>query len=445
MSPRPARSFFSSLLRSATAAVLASFLIRIFFLWLSHGVEDGSHNRFISWGLEALMISESLAAGHGFANAFPHYPYVTAWLAPFYPWLLSWGVMVFHLHDHALVIFAQMLNVVFSALTSYPIYYLGKKIFSARVGLAAAWLWAVLPVAILMPIEWTWDESLSALLLALLLCYTYWLRETSSSLHWSGYGLLWGAAALTNPALSGLFPFLALWLWFQRRKNLAPSNSLLARAALFFLLVLLPWTVRNWFELGGLVFVKSDFGIAFWLGNNPMVKNTYSLSHHPMQNYAEYRFLVLKGEPAYNRLKLQDALLFIRANPRTFLKLVSNRFVDTWTGKFESPTDTYIRPLGIVKPYIWYTALSSLLAFAGLLCALWRNAGESLPLAVCVLFFPVPYYIIDSSLRYRHPIDPVMTILIALALASLASLLRRRTAVLPIPVSEPHDHEPVLA
>ena len=434
-SGRP-RISWAMVFRSPTAAVAAAFLLRFFFLWLSRHDEDTAHNHFVSWGLEALMIAKSLALGHGFAEPFPHYVFTTAWLAPVYPWLVSFGKLLFHLSDYALGVFAQVLNIIFSSLTCYPIYFLAKKIYSAGIGLGATWLWAVLPTAILMPIEWTWDQSLSALLLCLLLCFTYYLRESSCPEHWAAYGLLWGVAALTNPALCLLLPFLAAWMWSRRARRALPSGRLLTRTALYFVLLLLPWTLRNYFELGGLFFVKSDFGVAFWLGNNPQVKDTFTPQLHPIGNYREFTLLVLNSEPVYNRLKQREALAFIRANPKTFLKFCYNRFVDTWTGKYDSRLDTYIQPLGAGRLYLWYNTVFSLLAFAGLLVGLWTRARESLPLAFCLLLFPIPYYIASSSLRYRHPIDPVMTIFVVLALASYIALFRRRAAALPVPDSE---------
>jgi len=411
MSLRRSGISWAMVLRSPTAAVTAAFLLRFFFLWLSHHNEDTVHNHFVSWGLEALMIANSLAVGHGFAEPFPHYVFTTAWLAPVYPWLVSFGELLFHLKDHALAIFAQALNIIFSSLTCYPIYSLAKRICGASIGLGATWLWAFLPTAILMPIEWTWDQSLSALLLCLLLCFTYYLRECSRPEHWAAYGLLWGVAALTNPTLSVLLPFLAAWLWSQRAKRAMPSGVFLARAALFFILALLPWTIRNHFEIGGLFFVKSNFGVEFWLGNNPEVKDTFTPQLHPMRNYREYTLLALNSEPVYSRLKQREALAFIEAHPRTFLKFCYNRLVDTWTGKYDSRLDTYIQPLGAGRIYVWYNTIFSVLAFAGLLAGLWTRAREWLPLAFCLLLFPIPYYITHSSLRYRHPIDPMLTVL----------------------------------
>jgi 4-amino-4-deoxy-L-arabinose transferase-like glycosyltransferase len=429
--PRP-RLSLATVLRSPAAAVTAALLLRFFFLWLSHHYEDRAHGRFVGYGLEALMVANSLAVGHGFAEPFTHYPFTTAWLAPVYPWLVSFGELVFHLRDHALGIFGQVLNIIFSSLTCCPIYYLAKRIYGASIGLASAWLWAFLPTAILMPFQWVWDQSLSALLLCLLLCFTYHLRETSCPKHWAAYGLLWGIAALTNPTLCAVLPFLAAWLWSQRARRALPSGFVLARAALFFVLLLLPWTIRNYFEFGGLFLVKSNFGIEFWLGNNPQVKDTFTPMLHPIFNYREYALLSLNTEPVYNHMKEREALAFIKANPTTFLRLCYNRVVDTWTGKYDSLLDTYIQPLGAGRVYFWYNTIFSVLAFAGLLVGLWTKARESLPLAFCLLLFPIPYYITHSSLRYRHPIDPVMTIFAVLASATLLALFRRTKVSFPL-------------
>src|SRR5271157_2017339 len=85
MSLRRPRTSLALMFRSPSAAVAVAFLLRFFFLWLSHHHEDTVHSHFVSWGMEALMVANSLALGHGFAGPFPHYPFTTAWLAPVYP------------------------------------------------------------------------------------------------------------------------------------------------------------------------------------------------------------------------------------------------------------------------------------------------------------------------------------------------------------------------
>jgi len=44
-----------------------------------------------------------------------------------------------------------------------------------------------------------------------------------------------------------------------------------------------------------------------------------------------------------------------------------------------------------------------------------RRNGWALPVAVFPLFFPMIYYITHTSLRYRHPIDPVLLLLTVFA------------------------------
>jgi len=42
------------------------------------------------------------------------------------------------------------------------------------------------------------------------------------------------------------------------------------------------------------------------------------------------------------------------------------------------------------------------------------------------VLFPIPYYITHTALRYRHPIDPFMTIFTVYAVARLAVFITTR-------------------
>ena len=82
--------------------------------------------------------------------------------------------------------------------------------------------------------------------------------------------------------------------------------------------------------------------------------------------------------------------------------------------------------------YIWLTSALSLLAFAGLILA-WRSFGwEAAPIWIAPILFPITYYLTHSVLRYRHPIDPALTVLAVCALARARSFgLRRNLAQAP--------------
>jgi hypothetical protein len=411
-------------LKPPAAAFLSALAVRFTLLIIGHVFEDWVHHYFLSWGLEALMVADSLATGHGFAHGFPHYPFATGWVAPIYVVLLSYGEILFRLRGHHLLIYGQVINVLFSALTCFPIYKLGARLFDQKFGSIAAWLWTFSPLAVVMPVAWIWDQSLSALIFAWLLFYTYLIKDSCSEMQWTGYGLLWAVAALTNPTLCVLLPFFGFWLCHQRYKESLPSVPFLARAALFFLLALTPWTMRNYFEFGAFSFVKTNFGVELWLGNNPDVKYVYSPQHHPMEDYREYRLLVLTNEPVYSRLKQREAIAFVKANPRRFATLVGHKVVDTWSGVFDAFLSSYIQSLVVRRILVLCTGIMSILGFAGLYLGLRSRVSDFLPFAFCMLIFPIPYYATHSSLRYRHPIDPALTILVTLVLVRFVGLFR---------------------
>ena len=74
----------------------------------------------------------------------------------------------------------------------------------------------------------------------------------------------------------------------------------------------------------------------------------------------------------------------------------------------------------------------SLLAFLGLFIARRKGHAEAVPFAVVLLVFPLIYYVSHTSLRYRHPIDPIMAVLVAYAvtypLTKLAQVFRANRA-----------------
>ena len=422
------------LLGSSWFAVAVAFGVRVFLCVLSHRAESKLHLGLQVIGREAGFIAWSLASGKGFSNPFPGYETATGWLAPVFPALWSVGFRIFNPNtSNGGVYFCQVMNSAFSAFTCWPVYWLGKKLFSSRIGLTASWTWVFMPLAILFPLEWAWDQSLSALMLALLLCATYKLREVpAESMAWSGYGIFWGFTALVNPTLCLLLPFLLARMVFHRWKVGVPSFRPLLKLIFFFLLSILPWTARNYFKLDGFVFIKSNFGLELWLGNNPVVPSdaVYSSQLHPMNNYRQLLQLALSGEPEYMRVKQRAALAFIRANPRIFLKLIGRRLLDTWAAVYDSREDKWMGALHLRMAEVYFCAALSVLSLAGLVFALRKSVAESLPLVLCVIVFPLPYYITHTSLRYRHPIDPVLTLFATYAIAQIisAASVRRNPA-----------------
>lgn len=403
--------------QSPATAVAAAFLLRMSLLWAIHRDRDAHAFLFFPSSLETWNIAWSLALGKGFSSPLTGMQGPTAWVAPAYPWLLAQALRLTHNNGYSATVLCLSLNCLASALTCWPIYAIARKFSDRKTALGSSWLWVFLPAAVIFPLEWLWDPACAAFFVALLVYWTLELRQSSSIPWWFGYGALWGIALLMNPATGILFPFLLLWLAERRAKNLQPWFSQAAVAVLACALCVAPWTGRNYAAFGKLVPVKDNFGLEFWLGNNPDVKRNWTPTHHPGSDPFEMQQLLQLGEAKYMEWKREQALAFIQAHPFLFARRAFGRAIDTWTGLADVPADRWLFALHAGTAYVWFTSVLSLLSLSGLVL-LWRTFGwDAAPVWLSAALFPATYYASHVILRYRHPVDPLLTVLAVYAVS----------------------------
>ena len=170
----------------------------------------------IQWlDLETANIGRSLALGHGFGSPFGASTGPTAWVAPLYPWLGSLAFRAFGIFSHGAAFALLAFNSVCSALTSWTIYRITRRVFGETVAVWSGWIWAIFPYAIYWPVIWVWDTSLSAFLLSLAFMVTLEMQDDNRLWTWFRYGLLWGVIALTNTSMVCFLPFSGCWLAYQ--------------------------------------------------------------------------------------------------------------------------------------------------------------------------------------------------------------------------------------
>ena len=423
----PSKSGIAALFQSLAFPAAVAFVLRISLLWWIHRDRDAHEFLFFPTSHETWNVAWSLALGKGFSGPLEGMHGPTAWVAPAYPWLIAAFLKISRLDSYAAMVLTLSANCLAAALTCWPVYGIGKKIGGHGIGQVSCWLWVFLPTAVIFPLEWLWDPSFSAFFLALLVYWTLHLPEAASVLFWAGYGLVWGVSMLMNPAIGMLLPFLLFWLVQRRRGSHLPWKAKAATAVVLLFVCLAPWTIRNYRAFGRLIPVKDNFGLELWLGNSAGVKRNWSPDHHPVGDPSEMRQLLDLGEANYMQAKQREAIQFITAHPRTFLRSILDRFVDTWTGLGDVPSDRWVAALRAGTAYITFASAFSVLAFAGiyLTCRFSRWAGA--PVWITPLVFPVTYYVTHSTLRYRHPIDPILTVLAVYALARARSLVSRRS------------------
>ncbi len=371
--------------------------------------------RVVPFQNEVGNVADSLARGQGFCCLFRQPTGPTAWLAPVYPLLIAAIFKLFGSFSVAAFYASALMNCLFSALACIPLFYAGKRIAGISVAAAACWLWAFFPSGIMMPFEWIWDPSLSALLAAVLLWATLEIADNPHARNFALYGLLWGVSLLTNPALGSLLPFLAAWIAFRqfRAHTLRLAPVLLASAIL--LTCLLPWTIRNAVQFHRFIPARSNFPYELWSGNNEIF-DEHSRAVNRITRYEQVRLYAKLGENAFLQDKWQKATEFIRTHPALYAQLFGRRIVATWLG-VESPWQDFLRSESLLVRFIFiWNALTLLGVLVGLFRLLLARNPFFLPVAVFPLVFPLTFCIAHTSLRHRHACDPVLALLLVVAL-----------------------------
>jgi hypothetical protein len=360
-------------------------------------------------------IARSLALGNGFSDAFRQGTGATAWLTPVYPLILAGIFRIFGIFTAASFIAAVALNIVFSAAACLPIFYIGRKIAGVGVGAAAAWFWAIFPNAIMIPYEWVWDTCLATLLAALILWFTLNLADSPRARDWCLYGLLWGLALMTNPALGSLLPFLLGWAIYRASRYGRRRLTLGALAVLIVALCCTPWTVRNYAAFHRFVPLRSTFPFALWLGHNPVFDPDSPVATRvtPYEEGREYKQL---GETAFMRKKGTEALNFIRTHRELEVNLFEQRFVAFWAG-LDSPFRRFLEAESLDDRILLLANFLATLGTLGGLAVVWiKWRHYAFVLSAFPVVFPWMYYATEPYLRYRQPIDPILMLLTALAL-----------------------------
>jgi 4-amino-4-deoxy-L-arabinose transferase-like glycosyltransferase len=416
------RLLFTPLLIAAVA-----FIFRLTLLFLLRQRLTGPSMPYVN---ETTDIAASIAAGRGFASPFPlAHTGATAWVCPLFPYVVAGIFRLWGTFTHSSLLAIQILNCLFASLTVFPIYAAAKRTFGSAAALFSAWVWVFLPFAWWTPIQDIWDTSLTGFLLAAIFWATLAIGRRRDFFSWLAYGALWAAGALVNAAVLSLLPFFFAWLLWQRRNSFSLARPVAALFLFFFLL--LPWTIRNHRAFGKWIPLRSNFGVELWLGNNPAAGDPNSFALHPLWNASEAAEFQRAGEINYTAAKQHAALAYIRAHPAGTARAIAARVWSNWFAVTDrvnaqwSTSPAYVRALFLANFFM------VLFAALGLIVAPREIGAEALPYWIVVLIFPLPYYLTHTLVRYRFPIEPMVTILAAYGALQLWSWVTGRAPHAP--------------
>lgn len=423
--PAARRPFLYRAAISLPLILLVCLLLRVGFALDYAGQNTRQALSVAPFLFESGNIAQSVAAGHGFSDPFRMDTGPTAWMTPVYPLILAGIFKLLGTFTFDAFVAAVAFNVVCVTLACVPIYFAGRRIGGASLGALAAWLWAIFPNAIQIPVESMWDASLDALLAATILWATLALADSSRFRDWCAYGLLWGLTLMTNPALASALPFLLLWLAWRAHVQSRPWKETLGRATAAIALAALccvPWTARNYSVFHTFIPTRSVLGLQLAMGNNDFVKDYWLGEGHPIHEQSEREKYVEMGEVAYMEEKEREAIAYIFSHPAREAHLMSSRFIYIWTAGTPYPLRALLRVKSLwFRGVLLFNIALSLLMLWGMIAMALRRDIYIVPLAVFPLIYPCAYYLTLALPRYRFPIDPIVVLLAAIGIFGLVS------------------------
>lgn len=367
-----------------------------------------SFDRQASW--EFARIARLVLAGEGYSYRMVDGRLLpSAWMPPGYVGLL---VVVFAVLGDGIAgfVFVQCLQAVMGAILSVVVYKIADS-FIGRGAFLSGLITAIYPMLVYMSTE-VHAVSMSVLLEVLVVWLLLRVQRHLSLKSLVAAGFLQGLQILfRGGATLGYVLLFPAWLIWR-----LPRRVRLRYAFLFFatsLIVLAPWSIRNYYVFDHFVPVQNLTGYALWRGHNEIATGTgrsfdgtgigWSQS---VSERLEDVPVTSEYEVVLDRLFLEEALDFIRANPERSLALAFRKFLFFWGFDPTHPGSSHPVYVGI-----WFLTLPFFLV--GLFWSIrscWKRFSLFYLLFIVETAKAMGFIVLP---RYRLLLDPFILILSA--------------------------------
>jgi hypothetical protein len=299
----------------------------------------------------------------------------------------------------------QVLQCLVGALLVPALGLLGRSTFSEGAGLMAAGLAAFYPELVWFAAHF-WAETLFAVLL-------WWALERlvasdarGSRAAAASAGVLFGLAVLTRETVLYFLPLAAAWLAGRRPGGVRRAALLVATA----LLVVLPWTLRNYLVFDAFVPVSTAGALNLWQGNTRLSRQQVYEEYWsvrgriPKYELARQRALeaILERQPFWILEKLSSEL-------PAFFAVHAQPIVHLERGAYGSVR----RPVALAAAAVVLAPYLAVLILFVLGLARLPPKRAPLLLLLFLLFYVLLHVAAHGYPRYRLPVMPALFLVAA--------------------------------
>ena len=390
------------------------------------------------------QIAENLLNHHEFARKAGQ---PTAIRPPLYPLFLSAIYFVTGGIDSNAIRIAQIL---LSLGMIVVLYLLGKGLFDERVGLLAAFIFAVYPSFLFFTHLLLTEVLFTFFLLLFVYCFLQFLRTAPKKAGGESdhrnrnillAGLFLGLGALTR---SILYPFIfvaILFILFGGRERLTAKIKWVCLLAFGFALVVGPWATRNYLLFKEVVIIDTMGGLNLYMGNyehTPLNRawTAIDLTGNKTWYYGHEKLLAEMNEAQKQEWAADRAKGFILSHKWLTLKRDLIKFANFWGLEREviGPIINGNWPAFNKKSYLAaitffiFSAYGIVLIFSvlGLLNRFESESKVVFFFATLLIFFSGMHALVFGHSRYHLPLMPLLAVFASWSFLNLLKIWRDR-------------------
>ena len=184
---------------------------------------------------------------------------------------------------------------------------------------------------------------------------------------------------------------LPVWFFTVCNLGIKRSAGLTAICALFMILTVSPWTVRNYSVHGKFIPVSTNGGVNLWIGNNPNATGDWI-------DPSDYRTPAASTEYEIDREYYNEALRYISSNPGRAIVLALKKFIILW-----NPYPHYFDQI----PF-WIIIFFAIIGLA----VTWRQKNSYLFISI-IFYYSLFACVFFANQRFHIPLQYLLTVFTA--------------------------------